>query len=322
MRVGVIGTGVMGGNHVRAYASLKDRCTLVGIYDINYERASQIAQQYGTAAFHSLEDLLQNVDAVSITVPTSSHFSVGSQCLDYRVHILVEKPITDTIDNAKKLIQKAAMAQVVLQAGHIELFNPTIRTLKSILSSEQVIAFDIHRMGPLEPRNKKLDVVQDLMIHDIYILPYLLGEQVDQIYALGWSYDNVRKHVSALLRFKSGVVGQLTASQVTEEKVRTVRVITRDAFIQANLLDSKILISRSTNFFMKQASAGYIQQNIVEKVVVPAEEPLRMQLIHFIDCIKKKTKPMVSGEDGLEALIMTEKIRRVLRNVERKVNHG
>lgn len=312
MRIGVIGTGNMGINHTRVYSSLKDRCQLIGVYDANHQLANKVADEFGILAFKSLGDLLVNVDAVSITVPTAAHCEVGVACLNHKIHVLMEKPIAETISQAQLLIDTAHKMDVILQIGHIELFNPTINVLKKILANENLIAFDIHRMGPQEPRNQFADVIQDLMIHDIYILQYLVGEEIDVVLSLGRNFFNTSKYVSSLLRFKNGVIAQLTGSQVTEEKVRMIRIITQKAFIQADLLDRKIVISRSTNFFMEKNVAGYSQQNIMEKVLVPVQEPLRMQLIHFIDCIDQRKQPLVTGNDGLAALLVAEKIRSTL----------
>lgn len=312
MRIGVIGVGNMGVNHTRVYSSLKDRCQLIGVYDVNYQLSSQVAEEFGIIAFKTLNELLLNVDTVSVTVPTAAHCEIGMECLSHKIHVLMEKPIAETISQAQLLTDTAHRMGVILQIGHIELFNPTINVLKKILARESIIAFDIHRMGPQEPRNRYADVIQDLMIHDIYILQYLMGEEIDVVLSLGRNFFNTSKYVSSLLRFKNGVIAQLTGSQVTEEKVRMIRIITQKAFIQADLLDRKIVISRSTNFFMEKNVAGYSQQNIMEKVLVPVQEPLRTQLIHFIDCIDQRKQPLVTGNDGLAALLVAEKIRSTL----------
>ncbi|MFD2614863.1 Gfo/Idh/MocA family oxidoreductase [Paenibacillus gansuensis] len=312
MKVGVIGTGAMGTNHIRVYNTLKDRCQLTGIFDTDYERASQVAADFGVTAFRTVDELLERVEAVSVTVPTSAHFEVGALCADRGIHVLIEKPMTETLEQGEMLIHKANKSGVVLQVGHIELFNPTINVMKNILANEEIIAFEMKRMGPPEARNRHSDVVMDLMIHDLYILLYLLEEDVERIHALGRIYFQALKHVSTLLQFHSGIIANLTASQVTEEKVRTLKVVTKDAFIQADLLDRNILISRSTNFLLDKASTGYRQHNIVEKVIIPTHEPLRMQLIHFIESIQNGKAPKVAGSDGLRALLLAERIRREL----------
>lgn len=304
MKIGVIGTGVMGKNHLRVYSSLSERCQVVGVYDIDYKRAKLVADEFCTVAYNTLDDLLKHVDAVSIAVPTVAHFDVGSKCLDQKVHVLMEKPITETVAEAKKLICKANNAGLKLQVGHIELFNPTINVLQRILADQEIIALDIHRMKPLEPRNQNVDVVKDLMIHDIYTLLYLLKDSIDNVYAIGRSNNAAVKHAIALFRFRSGNVAQLTASHVAEEKVRTIRVIAKKAFINADLLGRKIVVTRPDNS----------QQTIVEKIAVPEQDPLKMQLLQFINCIENNAKPAVTGEDGLLALSVTDKINQILWN--------
>ncbi|MDQ0162498.1 Gfo/Idh/MocA family protein [Aeribacillus alveayuensis] len=314
MRVGVIGTGVMGENHVRVYSSLAHDCELIGVYDIDKNRANQVANQYKINSFANLDDLLQQVDAVSIAVPTIYHYEIGLRCIQNKVHILMEKPITSTVYQAKDLIKKANEAGVILQVGHIELYNPTIEVLKKIVENEEVISIDIHRMSPSLPRNKKIDVVQDLMIHDIYILYELLNDQIEHFYALGKIFENTTKHAMVISKFKSGVIAQLTSSFQTEEKIRTIRINTKKAFIQADLLDKKILITRSTNFYFDHLKAKYSQQNIIEKIVIPEKEPLKLQLLDFITCTKNKTTPTVTGEDGLTALCMTNQIIQFIKD--------
>lgn len=312
LKVGVIGTGVMGTNHMRVYASLPDKCELAGIYDSDPERARKVAAEYEVTAFASLDQMLATVDAVSITVPTAFHLAIGLQAMVKGVHVLIEKPIAANLKEADELIACAAQSGLVMQVGHIELFNPAIHVLKRILEQEAIIAFDIHRMGPQEPRNQFSDVVHDLMIHDIYILQYLLGDRVAEIKAVGRSIGNVPKYVSALMRLDSGIIAQLTASQVTEEKVRMIRIVTEKAFIQADLLDRKIVISRSTSFYLQNKTAGYRQQNIMEKVQIPAQEPLRLQIIHFLECVSRGTQPIVSGLEGRMALAVSEQVRAAL----------
>ncbi|MGM7719600.1 Gfo/Idh/MocA family oxidoreductase [Metabacillus sp. Hm71] len=313
MRIGVIGTGVMGENHVRAYTSLSDHCHLVGIYDVDGLKANEIAKRYQIKSFESLEELLQNVDAVSIAVPTEYHYEIGLTCIAHKVHVLMEKPITRTIAQAKDLIKKAEKAGVKLQVGHIELFNPTIEVLKKILVDEEIIAVDVHRMGPFHPRLLNLDVVEDLMIHDIYILYHLLNSKIEHFYALGRPYENTMKHAMVISKFKNGIIAQITASFKSEEKIRSLRFITKKAFIQANLLKKEISIYRSADFVNKLPK-HYKQQNIIEKIIVPEKDSLKMELINFINCIKNDLEPTTTGEDGLIALATINKIINHINN--------
>ncbi|MFP3359171.1 Gfo/Idh/MocA family oxidoreductase, partial [Planococcus sp. SIMBA_143] len=164
----------------------------------------------------NLSDLLNNVNAVSITTPTQTHFDIGVECIKHKVHILVEKPITTSLEQASELIQLAHDSGVLLQVGHIEVYNPVVKELEKILSNEKIIAVDVHRLSQLENRTANWDVVYDLMIHDIYILQHLLNSDIQQIFALGQTYNNVIKHAIGLLEFEGGIITQLTSSHVTE----------------------------------------------------------------------------------------------------------
>ncbi|MGZ4163692.1 MAG: Gfo/Idh/MocA family oxidoreductase [Tumebacillaceae bacterium] len=308
----MIGTGVMGRNHVRVLASMTNMCQLVGVYDVDPIRASQVAREFGVQSFVALDDLLKQVDAVTIAVSIPEHYAIGLTCIAHKKHMLMEKPITETSTQAAELIAKAKENGVLLQVGHIELFNPAIQVLRNVMAQEEIIAVDIHRMSHLEPRMMNVDVVKDSMLHDIYVLFTIFGERVKTMYAVGRVYHDTIKHAVALLEFPSGVVAQVTASFLTEEKVRTIRVITRNAFIQADLLDKKIVITRATNFYLDKTPASYSQQNIIEKVVVPMQEPLRAQFEHFLSCIQQNIEPAVTGDDGRNALAMAERISQAI----------
>lgn len=308
LKVGVIGTGVMGENHVRVYSNLTNQCQLIGVYDQNIDRAHKIAEKYNTKSYKKLEDLLQKVDAVTIAVPTSFHYDVALLCIRHKVHMLIEKPITDNTKEGELLLSKAHKAGVIIQVGHIELFNPTIQVLKKILKNEDVIAIDIHRLSPMSNRILKENVVQDLMIHDLYILYELLDDEIQDFQAFGKTYEGFIRHAMMIAKFKKGVISQVTASFKTEDKVRTIRITTEKAFIQADLISRTILISRSTNYYLNHIGTNYKQQNVIERVMVPPKEPLNSQLSHFIKTIKKNATPKVTGEDGLKFLKITEQI--------------
>lgn len=321
IKIGVIGTGVMGENHVRVYSNLSDYCHLVGIYDKNEKRAKLIAQKYRTTYFDDLEELLTAVDAVTISVPTEYHYEIGLLCIKHKVHMLIEKPITSNAEDGKDLVRRAREAGLILQVGHIELYNPTIEVLKNILINEKIIAIDIHRLSPMSDRLLNVNVVQDLMIHDLYILYDLLGDEIHKLYAFGKIYDNIIRHAIMISQFKQGVIAQVTASFKTEDKVRTIRITAEDAFIQADLINRTILISRATNYFLNSIGANYKQQNLIERVMVPPKEPLATQLVDFLKCIESKGEPKVTGEDGITFLAITEQISKQIYDEYNKINN-
>ncbi|OZB91052.1 Gfo/Idh/MocA family protein [Paenibacillus sp. XY044] len=316
MRVGVIGAGVMGENHVRVYTALSNYCELIGIYDADQKRAQHISAKFQTMAFESLEDLLDQVDAVSIAVPTFHHYQVGLACIAKGVHMLMEKPLAQNMKEGKDLIKRAAEAGVKLQVGHIELYNPVIRVLQQIIEQEDVVAVDIHRMSPFEARWQNVNVVDDLMIHDIYILHHLFHTRTDAVQAVGYADQGTIRHAAALIQMDNGLIVQVTASYITEEKIRTIRIVTKTAFIQADLLDKQVLITRSTRFYQSSLNMNYTQQNIVEKIAVPIQEPLWLQLLDFITCIKNGTQPNVPGEGGLLAMEITGEITKKILKAE------
>ncbi|MBT2756345.1 Gfo/Idh/MocA family oxidoreductase [Mesobacillus foraminis] len=314
MKAGVIGTGSMGENHVRTYISLADHCELVGIFDKNEKRAQEIADKYQIKAFSTLDELLEEVDLVSVVVPTEFHYEVGLACIRHNVHMLMEKPIASTVSEAESLIEKAAERGVKIQVGHIELYNPIISILKKAIDNENVIAVEAQRMNPFDPRLAKVDVVQDLMIHDLYILSELLNENIRDLYALGKEIDGSQKHTMVLLRFQNGTLGQVAASFKSEEKIRMVRVITEKALYKADLLKMKIEITRPVHYYMKQ-EIGHMNQKVTECIHIPPVEPLKLELMDFMDSVKNNTEPSITGEDGIRALTLCTEINRFIKNL-------
>ncbi|MFE0625078.1 Gfo/Idh/MocA family protein [Priestia aryabhattai] len=317
MKVGVIGTGSMGENHVRTYTSLSRYCQLIGIYDTNKNRGHEIADKYKLNLFDSLTELLQAVDIVSIAVPTEYHYEIGLACIQHKVHMLMEKPIASNSNQAKILIKKANEAGLKIQVGHIELYNPVISIIKNILADEKVIAIDIHRMNPYDPRVSKVDVVHDLMIHDMYILRELLNDEIMDFYAIGKTIDKTSKHALVIAKFTNGIIAQLTASFKSLEKIRTIRIFTEKSLIKGNFLDRKIEIIKLPIHYIKQGD-DYLPERIIETIEIPYNEPLKMQLMDFIDCVKNDTTPRVTGEDGVKALIICNKISSFINNSSRK----
>lgn len=311
MKIGVIGTGKMGENHVRTYLSLDDHCQFVGIYDNDFSKAQEIAKKYNVTPFRSIEKLLLAVDAVSIAVPTEFHYKIGLTCIDYKVHIMMEKPITTNVEQADDLIHKARQAGVKLQVGHIELFNPLIQYLLKELESANIIGASFHRLSPYDDdRMKQVDVVSDLMIHDLYILNRLLKDNMTTFYAFGKVMDQTIKHAAVLIKSTQGVIAQLTASFKSKRKQRNIQILTEDAFIVADILANEITI---THFTVENTND--IPVPVTKTIQFDDKmQPLRVQLMDFINCIKYDTQPTVSGTDGMEALKITNKISETIKN--------
>jgi len=310
MKVGVIGTGNMGENHVRTFLTLHDHCQLVGIFDNDKKRGQQIAKKYKVKQFQSIDDLLQTVDAVSIAVPTEFHYDIGLSCIHYKTHMMMEKPITSTVDQADELIHKASKAGVKLQVGHIELFNPLIKTLAKVLENENIISIAFSRMSPYESRIRNVDVVKDLMIHDLYIFNELLKDNIVEFYALGRVIKNTTKHAVVIAKSSQGVPAQLTASFKSIRKIRMIQILSEDAFIEADILNGIIKITRLMTKGTSEIPVPITQTITVDDSI----QPLNIQLLDFINCIKFDKEPSVSGEDGKKALMITNKISASIQN--------
>ncbi len=312
--LGVIGNGSMGASHARALNSLSHLCALRGVYDQDGVKSRAVAQNCHTEAFARLDDLLASVDAVTIAVPTSVHYETACAAIDRGKHVLIEKPMAATSAQAMDLVARARASGVVLQVGHVERFNPAVDLLPEILDGKHLVAFDFHRMSPFDSRAHDTDVVADLMIHDLDVLRSLLPEPPSGVWAAGTAPSSGAwaDYVVATLTYESGVIANLTASRVTEQKVRTLCVTTLEAYIELDYLERRILVSRATNPHFSNSGLSYRQENVVEKVYVPNREPLVAEFENFLRCIRTGERPLVTGEDGVAALEVVERIQSVL----------
>lgn len=307
MKVGVIGTGKMGENHLKNYIEISDQCEVVGIYDVNERRASELASKYNVKYFKELEELLRNVEAVSIAVPTKYHYEVAMVCLNHGVHILLEKPMANKVIEAKRILKRAGSTGVKVQVGHIELYNPLIHLLKERLKDEKIIAIDIHRMQPYDMRMKNVDVVFDLMIHDIYIVKELLGSEITHFNTIGKMAEQMPKHAIVSMLFENGTVAQMTASYNSQEKIRSIRIFTEKAIFKVDLLKNKIDVNRTTHFSVQNGELTF-PQKLLETIEVPHFNPLKSQLQDFIHCLQTDRTPFVTGEDGMNVLKICTRI--------------
>lgn len=316
IRVGIIGVGNMGTNHLRVYKRLPSLCEVVGIYDPHLEKAKALADKYKTTAYDNMDKLLDRIDAVSIVVPSQFHYEVAQKALLKGKHILIEKPITTSIGEAKKLINQAVENGNILQVGHIERFNPAVRELKKILENEQVLAIDFKRMSPFDPRISEADVIQDLMTHDIDIVRYLFPyEEFGTIQASGTApySGQMADYVVVLLELTNKIVVSMSASRITEEKIRRIDVHTKSSFITVDLVERKIIIARRTSVsFSTEQASTYRHESIIERVYVPNYEPLQEELESFLNTVQSQGTPIVTGEDGLFAVDIVERIRKVV----------
>jgi len=316
IKIGVIGVGSMGSNHLRVYNRLSAICRITGIYDSQIDRAKDIAAKYRAEVYDDMDELIENADALSIVVPSQFHFEVARRALSRGKHIMVEKPLTTTIEDAQALIRLASVNNAILQVGHIERFNPAVRELKKILEGEEVLAIEFSRMSPYDPRVAETDVIQDLMIHDIDILKYLFPyDEYGRMNALGAApfTGQLADYVVATFELSSGIVVSMAASRITEEKIRKIEVHTRSSFISVDLVERKIVIARRTTAsFVAELASTYRHESVVERVYVPNYEPLQEELESFVTTVRDGGIPLVTGEDGLFAIDVVEKIRKAV----------
>lgn len=306
IKVGVIGVGSMGKNHVRSYAALKHVCDLVGIYDIDQKKSKEMAKSYGVKSFSSLDSILKEVNAVNIATPTTTHYSITLKAIEAGKHVLIEKPITNEIDEANEILKRAKKKKLIVQVGHIERFNPAIKALPDMLEEENIIAIDVQRMGPYDPRIDDTDVIQDLMIHDIDVVSSLIDSKIVKVNAFARKVVS-KKHMDfavANYQTQNDVIVTLTSSRATNKKIRKMAITTEKSFIELDYLNRKITRTRRGNGDLNKN-----KQREYEETYENEEEPLKMQLMHFVNSIKNKTKPLISGHDGLEALKLIKLIQ-------------
>jgi predicted dehydrogenase len=297
--VGVIGVGSMGRNHARVYRELPT-ADLVGVYDADEASARAVADEYDTR-YRSLDELLSVCEAVSIAVPTEYHFDTAHECIDAGVDVLVEKPFVESVEEGERLIEFADERDVLLQVGHIERFNPAVSTLMDLVDDLDVIAVDTHRLGPPVDRDIDESAVMDLMIHDLDILLALVDDDVAAVDAVG---NRDARYASANVEFESGVVGQLTASRVTQEKIRTLSISAESCRVTVDYIDQTLEVTRGSipEYIREGGDFTHRHESVVEQLSVENREPLKNELDAFLDASRTNTEPVVTGEDGLRAL--------------------
>ncbi|MDE1171009.1 MAG: Gfo/Idh/MocA family oxidoreductase [Verrucomicrobium sp.] len=287
--VGVVGVGHIGRHHVRLYAEAPG-ADLVGVFDMNRDAARKIAAQYKVPAYDRLEDLLARAEALSVATPTVTHFEIGAQALEAGRHLLIEKPIADRPEQARQLVEIAARKGAVLQVGHIERFNPAFQALEAMLTHPKFI--EAHRLSPYPGRSIDIGVVLDLMIHDIDIILHLVRSPLESIDAVGVPVLSRSEDIAnARLRFQNGCVANITTSRISPEKLRKIRVFQDDAYLS---LDYQ---NQSGEIYRRQD--GKITR---DKIPVRKEEPLKLELESFLECVRAKRRPLVDGAQAADAL--------------------
>jgi predicted dehydrogenase len=303
-RVGVVGVGHIGKNHARLYAELP-AAQFTAIYDTDRAVAERIAGEFGVEASSSLEEFAEQVDAASVATPTSTHFEIGRELLTRGKHLLVEKPIADNTAHASELAELAASRGLVLQVGHVERFNPVLGALEKRLTNPRFI--EAHRLSPYPNRSTDIGVVLDLMIHDLEIILHLVRSPVQTIDAVGVPVLSRGEDIAnARLRFENGCVANITSSRISPEQMRKIRVFQENAYLSLDYQNQSGEMYRRT-------AEGLTK----EAVEIEREEPLKRQLVSFIECAATGRAPKVSGFQAAAALELAVEITKRINSVPR-----
>ena len=313
MRAGVVGVGYMGEYHVGVYTEISD-VVLVGVADPDAERARQIAAKYGTKAYSDYRELLGAVDVVSIVVPTLQHFAVTREFLQHGVHVLVEKPITQNLEEARELYRLAAANRAILHVGHVERFNGAVQELKKIV--QEPLLIESRRLGPFVSRVQDDGVILDVMIHDLDIILHLVDSPVVGINALGTSVFSQQVDIAnAQIHFANGCVANVTASRATQNKIRTLAVTERDAYIFLNYTDQDITIFReaSSQHILTRDELTYRQESFIERVFVHKDNPLKLEIKHLLQEARNGGVNSISVDDDLASLEVALQIMEICK---------
>ena len=303
LRVGVIGVGHLGQHHARLLKELPG-VTLAGVVDSHAARAQEIAAKYGTAAFTSPAELLSRVDAVSIAAPTEAHIDLALPFVDAGIPVLVEKPIAASVADADRLLEAAARRGTMVAAGHTERFNPAVAAARPLISAPRFI--EIHRLGTFPERSLDIDVIFDLMIHDLDLLLTIVGEAVTSVEAVGVNVLTPRTDIANVrLRFASGCIANLTASRISRDRVRKARFFQPQSYVSIDYAAQEVEVYRLRPTAGRPAIEG-------GKLDIPSEEPLRRELADFVEAVRAGTPPGVTGRDGREALALATRIAELM----------
>ena len=335
VKVAVLGVGGLGQHHARIYAEMEQAgdVEFVGLYDPNLERARDIAEKNGVRALESMEAALEQADGVSIVTPTVTHHELASKFLKAGCHVLVEKPITDEADQAAELVQLAQENDRVLQVGHVERFNPVFDYLQSVAKEPRFI--ETHRLSPYPARSMDIGVVLDLMIHDLDIVLAFVDSPVKEVDGVGVPVLSASEDIAnARLKFENGCVANLTVSRVSPERMRKIRVFSGGETTSYVSLDYQ----KQEGYIYRIAADGAEESSLWQKLLhakdsaivsefggkkvvrepvpIAKDEPLKLELQHFVECVRERQTPKVSGEAGRQALEVALEITRQIQALE------
>jgi predicted dehydrogenase len=295
-RVGVIGVGHLGQHHARVYTELLG-AHLVGVVDHNESRAAAIGENLGVPWFTEIDEFIERAapEAVSVVVPTSMHFEIAQKALMNGIHVLIEKPVTTTVNEAEQLLKIAAESDLVLQVGHIERFNSAVQYISKII--HQPLFLQSRRLGPYSPRISDVGVVLDLMIHDIDIILSLVRSDIVNISATGRCIRSDHEDIaSAQISFANGSMAHILVSRVSERRLRQLEIMEPERYVTIDYETQDVSINRC----VRQNNNSLVE--VIEHPVFPKSEPLKLELQHFVTCVREGKQPLVGITDGKRAL--------------------
>jgi predicted dehydrogenase len=330
LKIAVIGTGHLGKEHARIYSEIPE-VSLVGAVDIDKNTGEAVAQRCNTKYYSSFKEILNKVDAASVVVPTKSHYEITKELLKNGIHVLVEKPMTGTVSEAEDLIKLSKETSAILQPGYIERFNPAIEAIQKLDITLKFI--ECHRLSPFTFRSADIGVVLDLMIHDIDIILDLSKSKVKKIDAVGVGVISDKEDIAnARIQFENGCVANITASRVSFEPMRKIRLFSENSYISLDYhkqeaiiyrkspeLTPKSIITENTDVSTIKDLKSFVFGDLlkIERIKMNNQEPLRKELESFVSCINNGEQPVVSGEDGIKAIkaatIINEEISKNLK---------
>ncbi len=323
LRVGVVGVGHLGKQHARLYSAMG---ALAVVADSVPERAAEIGGAYSVPHTTDYRELFGKVDAVSIAVPTVDHFRVAREFLERGIPALVEKPLAKTIAEAEELVRLARARKVALQVGHVERFNPAVTAVLDVVRRPRFI--EVHRLSPFRFRSSDIDVVMDLMIHDLDIVLHLVRSPLARIDAVGMALLFGKEDMAnARLEFEDGCVANLTASRISDKTMRKTRIFSEDCYVTIDTLSKEAWIYRTTpqladalarlprDCDLSLADLASIPKDLysIQEVKLPDEEPLAKELQSFVDCVAGGAEPLVPGEHGVRAMKAAEQVLTEMR---------
>ncbi len=319
VRIGVVGAGALGYHHTRILRDLP-RANLVGFHDARPDRAATVSGELGVRAFPTLEALLDEIEALSVVVPTPAHFVVAAPALERGIHVLVEKPIASTLEEADALLTIAERTGALVQTGHVERFNRAVRAALPFVDAPRFIESD--RLAPFNPRGSDVAVVLDLMIHDIDLVRTFVGGGISSVAAVGVPVLTPFVDIAnARISFEAGAVANITASRVSRERMRKLRIFQQSGYLSLDLAAGTgefYRLRRDVDLaaLVRDAQGAQALESFVERVVLeaPEGEPLRLELENFLEAIRGRAEIAVSGDDGREALAVALTIVREIEH--------